>query len=53
MSLVIDGSATLAWTYSEETTAANEDVFARVAETGTRPGPPPLSSRTSARYGHP
>lgn len=34
MSLVLDSSATLAWIYDEETTAAIREVFDRVAEHG-------------------
>ena len=34
MSLVLDSSATLAWIYGDETTAAIRAVFDRVAETG-------------------
>ena len=34
MSLVLDTSATLAWVYSEETTAAVVEVFARLNERG-------------------
>ena len=34
MSLVLDSSATLAWIYSDEVTAAIQELFDRVAETG-------------------
>ncbi len=34
MSLVLDGSATLAWIYSEETTVAIREVFDRLSEDG-------------------